>query len=322
MTILLAASCNDSQNARDKHVAALALGTEATLAPQDSRAQSAFGRIVGRFDPFHSQKGPECWPQMQQVIAKCPDFVEGQSVTFFQRLAQLGLDRLHGCLQGGPIQFTVFEAVPNGKQVIDLRQGFLAPGGHRVRQFAEGHPIAFQVGPANLATLNRQCQVSFETIGGHDALKRLAQQLFERCGAALRRHHEDCSGYADHHPQPASFSALFPACFVNIAVMRRRRDSLALGVGCRQSLAEHLAQVNNSPYLLPFNFASVRQIGFQSCLALWTDHRLVLDNFIDFAHRQQLAFMAFVARLPSALAPTDRTLGTSGRVRRIARWRA
>jgi hypothetical protein len=73
---------------------------------------------------------------------------------------------------------------------------------------------------------------------------------------------------------------------------------------------------------LPFNFASVRQIGFQSRLALWTDHSLVLDDFIDFAHRQQLALMAFVARLPSALAPTDRTLGTSGRVRRIARWRA
>jgi hypothetical protein len=191
---------------------------------------------------------------------------------------------------------------------------------------------------------------------------------------------------------------LFPACFVNIAVIRRCRDSLALGVGCRQSLAEHLAQVNNSPWadrqvkdiqqqrhdfahtapiatvqqpyqryntgskgpgryigrtfgldlrttvwtshlvvamfhdlrlyirkipnLLPFNFASVRQIGFQSRLALWTDHSLVLDDFIDFAHRQQLALMAFVARLPSALAPTDRTLGTSGRVRRIARWRA
>src|SRR5450756_2481517 len=119
MAILLAASCNDSQNARDKHVAAFALGTETALAPQDSRAQSTFGRIVGGFDPFDSQKGPECWPQMQQVIAKRPDFVEGQSLTFFQRLAQLGLDRLHGCLQSGPVQLAVFEAVPNGKQVID-----------------------------------------------------------------------------------------------------------------------------------------------------------------------------------------------------------
>ena len=90
------------QNARDKHVAALALGTEATLAPQDSRAQSAFGRIVGRFDTFHSQKGPECGPQMQQVSAKRLDFVEGQSSTCFQQLAQLGLDRLHGGLQSGP----------------------------------------------------------------------------------------------------------------------------------------------------------------------------------------------------------------------------
>ena len=76
MTILLAASCDDGQDACDKQVTALALGTEAALAPQDSRAQGAFGRIVGRFDARHGQEGPECGPQVQQVAAERLNLVE------------------------------------------------------------------------------------------------------------------------------------------------------------------------------------------------------------------------------------------------------
>ena len=40
------------------------------------------------------------------------------------------------------------------------------------------------------------------------------------------------------------------------------------------------------PNSLPFDVARVRQVGFQSRLALGTDHRMVLNDVIDFAHRQ------------------------------------
>ena len=76
--------------------------------------------------------------------------------------------------------------------------------------------------------------------------------------------------------------------------------------------------IRKIPNLLAFNFASIRQVAFQSRLALWTDHSLVLDDFIDFAHRQQRACMAFVARLPTTLTPTGRALRTSACIRRIA----
>ena len=44
--------------------------------------------------------------------------------------------------------------------------------------------------------------------------------------------------------------------------------------------------IRQVPNLLPFNGARVRQVGFQSRLALGTDHSMVLNDVIDFAHRQ------------------------------------
>jgi hypothetical protein len=44
--------------------------------------------------------------------------------------------------------------------------------------------------------------------------------------------------------------------------------------------------IRQVPNLLPCNVARVRQVGFQSRLALGTDHSMVLNDVIDFAHRQ------------------------------------
>ena len=174
MTILLATSCNNGQDARDKHVAAVALRAEATLAPQDGRAQSAFSRIVGRIDAFDGQESPECGPQAQQVVAERSNSCGEAKPGLLPIIAATGLVPVAWRSAARPEPYAVFEAMPDDEQVMDLRQGFLTPGGQGVRQLAESHPVALQVRPADLTSFHWQLQVSFEAIRGHNPLKRLS----------------------------------------------------------------------------------------------------------------------------------------------------
>ncbi len=65
---------DDREHALDESTSAVALGSEASLAPEDCGPKCPFGRIVRGFDAIDIDEGPECTGALDEVIAESHDF--------------------------------------------------------------------------------------------------------------------------------------------------------------------------------------------------------------------------------------------------------
>jgi len=63
------ASFDNRENRFHEAATICTLGTKGELAPNHSRAQSAFTHVVGRFDPFNVQKRPQLLAMIIQWLA-------------------------------------------------------------------------------------------------------------------------------------------------------------------------------------------------------------------------------------------------------------
>src|SRR3989304_9883661 len=103
MTLLLATSRRDGQDALDEDVARVTVRTEAAFAPEHRRAQRLFRHVFRRLDPSHADERPQCRPQGQQLPRERLHLVRPQGDATFQQRMELGLYRLKLRLQAGSI---------------------------------------------------------------------------------------------------------------------------------------------------------------------------------------------------------------------------
>ena len=78
---LLAQGHHGRQNAFNKQAAIFTLRAIATPPPDDTPTQSAFGRIVGRFNPFAIHKGPQRLLDLENIQAGAAGFAVIQQST-------------------------------------------------------------------------------------------------------------------------------------------------------------------------------------------------------------------------------------------------
>ena len=92
----------------------------------DRRAQRAFGGVVGRLDRVGGGKGPERWPDLEEVVGELavPAGAPALRAGVFEQLSQFGLDR--GDL--GPELVAVVVLVLVGAPCRELAAGELGAG--------------------------------------------------------------------------------------------------------------------------------------------------------------------------------------------------
>src|SRR5262245_12504632 len=103
------------QNAFDKQTAGLALGPKAASPPNDGPAQGAFGSIIGGFNSFLADKGPQSRLELKNVLASLAGSSMAQVGSNLQQAVDLDFERLHRQLKLCSAEATLFEPVPKLK---------------------------------------------------------------------------------------------------------------------------------------------------------------------------------------------------------------
>ena len=122
VAFLLAQGHHCRQDALDKHTPSFTLGAKTAFAPQNTRPQSSFRRIIGGFHPFLVDKSPQCSPDFEDILAGTPGFAVAQQGANFQQIFPLSADWLDGRLQIAPRQGAIAEMMPEAKKLFKTHQ--------------------------------------------------------------------------------------------------------------------------------------------------------------------------------------------------------
>ena len=148
--------------------------------------QGALAGVVGRFDPFHFQKGPQAVAMIVQRAAHAP-----QSRAFAERSAQqqgvhLAADRPHRAKPAATRERPIAIAGPQAKQLACFAHQIVPQAfGLSIARVDQGLEIAFQVGPTPLQAAVRPIHLG--PIAGDHAGECFAQPFFQQRGGARQR---------------------------------------------------------------------------------------------------------------------------------------
>jgi hypothetical protein len=208
---------HDGKDPLDEAAAGVADATETSPPPEDCPAQHPLHEVVGRLDAFDAREGPHCGFQLEQVLAK------GYHGLFFAENPPFDEKLVH--LVGNPIQVGLqfcsrrspfLKGMPRGKDLFDDLQPSSADPDAGTGTINDLLKIAFQVGPANLATCRGNASVGSPTITAQDALDFRPQEGLQAQGAALAVNHERYHGRRGCRPQPAQLARQFPTGLIRV----------------------------------------------------------------------------------------------------------
>ena len=114
---------NNGQDTLDKTTASLALAAETTLAPDNTTAQGLLSGIVGRFNCFLVDKGPQGRLAFENVTAGGLSLpVLDQECPQLQQAFDFTPNGTHGFLERLAGQGAITDTMPQGKEQLDLGQ--------------------------------------------------------------------------------------------------------------------------------------------------------------------------------------------------------
>ena len=186
-----AARLHDRQNPFDELAARLTVAAEAAPTPQHGPTQQTLHVVVGRLNAFTRRERPQRALHLQQVPTELRHARIVSQAAFQQRLAQPTLERLDPRLQLLPRDFSFLKRMPRGKQFFDDAK---PPAAHKNAWAAQVHDflkIAFQMGPAKLATVVGDLQVHIPTVAVQNAVDVVAQQSRQTQSTAFGMDDED-----------------------------------------------------------------------------------------------------------------------------------
>lgn len=241
MTTLLAPGGRDGEEALDEAQAVGTVRAEGAFTPQHGGTQCPFGRIVGRLDPFMSEKGPQSIFQFDQVATKGTQLAMQDASSLLQQGVEGGAHLSHVRLEGRAIQLALFGTVPEGKQLRLHCQRPLAPRARHSLGLAEGYQIVLQMRPSDLALRHRQPFVGTKAVGGEDPHIGGAQQVVQFQPFAASRQIEQGALLLDGDLQPTTLSSLLPTGLVYVGLLAGDQSRVQVIRGQRQGLRNLLA---------------------------------------------------------------------------------
>lgn len=216
------------QQALHKAAASRRLGPAAPFAPEHRRADRPLGHVVGRFDAWHPDEGPQGGLDRQERAAG----LGGLGVVAGRPLPQQGGDLLldwgAGAGQVGVGQRAGAPPGDQGEEVVHLGQQRRPQPGRVAAPLGDSGEVALEVRPAHLAAGGAQPGVARPAIGPGTPREPVAQQRPRRLAAPTALHEEEGHPGAHRHPEPRFPIGLAPARLVHVDLR------LGLDVGVRR----------------------------------------------------------------------------------------
>jgi hypothetical protein len=246
MTLLLATRRADTQDALHKVVPVGAVRAETALPPEHRPAQRLFGSVIGWLDAVFAHERPERVFMRQQLLTHPLRRVTAPRTRNQQRVDRR-LDRRHGGLQGGAIDGSFAEQVPEAKDQAAQDQEVRAPDPQPPAPIDQRLKIALQMAPAQLMALRRQRQIGPMAIRPHNPVIGRPQQVAQTRPVAASRDIKEGGNQRDHGPEPAPFAGPLPAGFVNVAALLLLDGGVNGAIDRRQGRAAALLQGDHTP---------------------------------------------------------------------------
>ena len=127
VAVLQATRFRDGQQTLQEAATRRTLSSEAQLAVDHRRTKSPLGRIIGRFNAFHTGERPQVLAAMIQLVAKADQLRIAAVDTAQQKVPNLFADRCDLALKRAPFDFARFVLSPILKQLAVQGQRTLSP---------------------------------------------------------------------------------------------------------------------------------------------------------------------------------------------------
>ena len=167
--------------------AAGAVGAERDFSVDDRAAQCAFGGVVRWFDSVCGGEGPECRPDVEQVVGEPPVPAGAPALGggVFEQLPQLGLGRRDLCCEVSAIVVLLLVGTPRGEYSAGQLDPLVAEGLLLAQAVRVAAKITLEMRPAHLPSGGVEMAVAVPAVRDHDPGVPRANQRLELFAVAM-----------------------------------------------------------------------------------------------------------------------------------------
>jgi len=230
---------SDGHDALCETVAAFALRTEGTFAPQDEAAKLALCMVVGRLDALNKGVREEGGLMLDEILASARYTANVHQSSALQVRQEERFQFFNETLQLSTCFLAITEVVPGSHVNLgEQQQVFAKSPDVRVRTFGQRNELAYEMRPADLTLLHPPDGELRATIGNEDAMS-YSHPTFEARGGGIEGDTKCGNRRTRHHPERSRRCRLVPTGCIDVFGIRAAGNRHGLLRGNGQGFRDH-----------------------------------------------------------------------------------